>query len=248
MPTDQRTCQREKGLVDVGSFIVTDAGTAELISAMRTSVRRPTGTVPSRCRVPCDASPAVAECHEFVTRVGFPPHRSRGRPPHNLADTVAVHVHPGVAEPHRPAPVLRARHCGWHRSAGQRAAHLARRKSDDACSLAWRDPWDLDRSAYHRTPREPSSAVNNRSGPIDVAFAGEPVQEREVRQIPDSFRLPVAGVASMSCQNHSAVLEATSATVFRCAARTGYRSGRRDQAHAAVRRSTAMVEEAEAVR
>jgi hypothetical protein len=36
-------------------------------SAMRTSVRRPTATVPSRCRGACDASPAVAECHEFVT-------------------------------------------------------------------------------------------------------------------------------------------------------------------------------------
>ena len=31
MPTDQRTSQREKGLVDVGSFIVTNTETAELI-------------------------------------------------------------------------------------------------------------------------------------------------------------------------------------------------------------------------
>jgi len=126
-------------------------------SAMQTSVRRPIATVPSRCRGPCDASPAMAECHEFVTRVGFPPHRSRGRQPRNLADTVAVHVHPGVAESHRPAPVLLASHSGWHRSAGRRAARLARHKSDDACSLAWRDPWDLDQSADRRTPRGPSS-------------------------------------------------------------------------------------------
>ena len=101
-------------------------------SPMRTSVRRPTAIVPSRCRVPCDASPALAECHEFATRVGCPPHRSRGRQPRNLTDTVAVHVHPAVAEPHRRAPVLLASHSGWRRSAGERAARLARRKSDDA--------------------------------------------------------------------------------------------------------------------
>src|SRR5262249_20330069 len=45
------------------------------------------------------------------------------------------------------------------------------------------------RTAVHRADR---AAVNNRSGPIDVAFAGEPIQKREVHQIPDSFRLPVA--------------------------------------------------------
>ena len=90
---------------------------------MRTSVRRPTATVPSRC--PCDASPAMAESHEFASRLGFPPYRSRGRQPRNRADAVAVHVHPGVAEPHRPAPVLLASHSGWHRSAERRAARLA---------------------------------------------------------------------------------------------------------------------------
>jgi hypothetical protein len=31
MPTDQRTSQRKKGLVDVGTLIVSDAETAELI-------------------------------------------------------------------------------------------------------------------------------------------------------------------------------------------------------------------------
>jgi len=215
---------------------------------MRTSVRRPSATVPSRCRVPCDASLALAECHEFVTRVGFPPHRSRGRQPRNLADAVAVHVHPGVTEPHPPTPRLPASRSGWHRSAGRRAARLARHKSDDACSLAWRDPWDLDRSAYRRTPRGPSSCQQllgtNRCRLRGRANSG-------ARNASDPRLLPLAsraGVASMSCQNHSPVLEATSAMVFRCAARTGCRSGRRDQTHAAVRRSAAMVEAAEAVR
>ena len=248
LPTDQRTRQREKGLVDVGSFIVPDAQDDGTDSARRTSVRQPIATVPSRCRVPCDASLALAECHEFVTRVGFPPHRSRGRQPRNLADAVAVHIHPGVAEPHRPAPMLPASHCGWHRSAGRRAARLARHKSDDACSLAWRDPWDLDRSAYRRTPRGPSSCQQslwtNR-----CRLRGR--ANSEARSASDPRLLPLAsraGVASRSCRNHSPVLEATSAMVFRFAARRGCRSGRRDQTHAAVHRSAAMVEAAEAAR
>src|SRR5262245_56499586 len=54
---------------------------------------------------------------------------------------------------------------------------------------AIRGIWTGLRSAEHGPDR---AAVNNRSGPIDVAFAGEPIQEREVQQIPDSFRLPVA--------------------------------------------------------
>src|SRR5262245_24249155 len=49
--------------------------------------------------------------------------------------------------------------------------------------------WTRLRTAVHRAGR---AAVNNRSGPIDVAFAGEPIQERNVHQIPNSSRLPVA--------------------------------------------------------
>ena len=49
--------------------------------------------------------------------------------------------------------------------------------------------WTGLRTAAHRADR---AAVNNRSGPIDVALAGELIQEREVHQIPESFRLPVA--------------------------------------------------------
>ena len=126
-------------------------------SAMRTSVRRPNATVPSRCRVPCDASPARAECHEFVTRVGCPLHRSRDRQPRNLADAAAVHIHPGGAESHRQRQCFLRVIPVRTRSAGWRVARLAHRKSDDACSLAWRDPWDLDRSAYRRTLHGPSS-------------------------------------------------------------------------------------------
>jgi hypothetical protein len=60
---------------------------------------------------------------------------------------------------------------------------------------AIRGIWTGLRTAVHRPDR---AAVNNGSGPIDVTFAGEPIQEREVHQIPDSFRLPVAQ-ASPAC-------------------------------------------------
>ena len=145
------------------------------------------------------------------------------------------------------------RHCFFRVvSIGPGQAHCERNAVSIANQMALapslgaiRGIWTGLRATVHRTDR---AAINNRSGPIDVAFAGEPIQEREVHQIPDSVRLPVADVASMSCQNHNPVLEATSAMVFRCAVRRGYRSGTRDQTHAGVRRSAAMVEAAEAVR
>src|SRR5215831_6139711 len=42
MPTDQRTSQREKGLVDVGAFVVPDAQTTELIEPGKRSLYDPT--------------------------------------------------------------------------------------------------------------------------------------------------------------------------------------------------------------
>jgi hypothetical protein len=45
---------------------------------------------------------------------------------------------------------------------------------------AIRGIWTGLRTAVHRADR---AAVNNRSGPIDVAFAGQPIQEREVLRI-----------------------------------------------------------------
>ena len=79
---------------------------------------------------------------------------------------------------------------------GERHASRVANQMTLAPSLgAIRGIWTGLRTAVHRADR---AAVNNRSGPIDVAFAGEPIQEREVHQIPDSFRLPVAQ-ASPAC-------------------------------------------------
>ncbi len=45
------------------------------------------------------------------------------------------------------------------------------------------------RPATHRTHR---TTVHDRAGPIDVAVAREPIQKREVHQVPDAFLLPIA--------------------------------------------------------
>jgi len=117
------------------------------------SARRPSAKFPNRCRAWCGASPTAAGCREFATRIGLPLHRSRGLPPHNLDDAAAVPARPGVEESHPPAPVPPASRFGWRRSVEPRAAHLARRRSDDACSRAWPDQSDLDRSGHRRRPR-----------------------------------------------------------------------------------------------
>ena len=210
-------------------------------STKRTSVRLPIATVPSRCRVPCDASLAMAECHEFVTRVGFSPHRSLGRQPRNLVDAVAVHVHPVVPEPHQPTPVLLASHSGSHRSAGRRAARLARRRSDDACSLAWRDPWDWGRlrTAAHRATEQlstisrdqsmsPSRESQFRSAKCIRSQTPSACQSRSRRQ----HVMPEPQPSSRGNICHGMPLRSTNRMP----------SGRRDQTHAGVRRSAAMVE------
>jgi hypothetical protein len=132
------------------------------------SARRPSAKFPNRCRAWYGASPTVAGCREFATRIGWPLHRSRGLPPQNLGDVAAVPARPGVAESHPPAPVPPASRFGWRRSGEPRAARPARRRSDDACSRAWPDQWDLDRSGHRRRPRGrnncPRPPATNQSG------------------------------------------------------------------------------------
>jgi hypothetical protein len=78
-----------------------------------------------------------------------------------------------------------------------RSTHKPARETPRGCQLVYRNGhgdggtgiWTRLHTAVHRSDR---AAVNNRSGPIDVAFAGEPIQEREVHQIPYSFCLPIA--------------------------------------------------------
>jgi len=55
--------------------------------------------------------------------------------------------------PRIPRAAADASRFGWRRSVEPRAARPARHKSDDACSCAWPDQWDLDRSGPPQTAR-----------------------------------------------------------------------------------------------
>jgi hypothetical protein len=92
--------------------------------------------------------------------------------------------------------LLRVVPVGTGQPDGERHASRVTNQMTLAPSLdAIRGIWTGLRTGVHRADR---AAVNNRSGPIDVAFAGEPIQEREVHQIPHPFCLPVAQ-ASPAC-------------------------------------------------
>ena len=91
---------------------------------------------------------------------------------------------------HQRQGFLRVVPVGTGQPDGERHASRITNQMTLAPSLgAIRGIWTGLRTAVHRADR---AAVNNRSGPIDVAFAGEPIQEREVHQIPNASRLPVA--------------------------------------------------------
>ena len=155
------------------------------------SARRPSAKFPNRCRAWWGASPTAAGCREFATPIGLPLHRSRGLPPHNRDDAAAVPARPGVEESHPPAPVPPASRFGWRRSDEPRAARPARRRSDDACSRAWPDQWDLDRSGHRRGPR----GWNNCPRPPATNQSGRSVRASpaaQVHQIPHARPLPIA--------------------------------------------------------
>jgi hypothetical protein len=169
------------------------------------SARRPIAKFPNRCRAWCVASPTAAGCREFATRIGLPLHRSRGLPPHNLGDASAVPARPGVEESHPPAPAPPASRFGWRRSGEPRAARPARRRSDDACSRAWPDQWDLDRSGHRRGPR----GWNNSPRPPATNQSGRSARASPVAQsASDPKRPPVAnraGAASTSSPTRTRV-------------------------------------------
>ncbi len=192
------------------------------------SAPRPSAKLPNRCRAWCGASPTAAGCREFATRIGLPLHRSRGLLLRNLDDAAAVPARPGVEESHPPAPGPPASRFGWRRSGELQAARPARRRSDDACSRAWPDQSDLDRSGHHRRPRGrnncPRRPATNQSG-------------RSVRASPaaqsasDPTRPPVAnrvGAASTSSPTRTRVPAGAFARECRCEGRRRCPSGTRD--------------------
>ena len=214
--------------MDVRPLVVADTKASKLIEPRKCPLDDPAPSSQTAAVLGTGASPTAAGCREFATRIGWPLHRSRGLPPQNLGDAAAVPARPGVAESHPPAPMPPASRFGWRRSVEPRAARPARRRSDDACSRAWPDQWDLDQSGHRRRPREwnncPRPPATNQSGRSARA-------SRAVQSASDPKRPPVAnraGAASMSSPTRTRVPAEASAREFRCEGRRRCPSGTRD--------------------
>jgi hypothetical protein len=233
--------------VNVGPPVIPHGG-GEADSATQTSVPRPTATAPGQTRAVCGAWPPRVRCDVSKGHAEFPPRRSRGPRAHNpalpLSPAFAVQRLNRIDQ---RQCFLRVVPVGTGQPDGERHASRVTNQMTLAPSLgAIRGIWTRLRTAVHGRGLSSCQQLlgTNRCCLRWTANSG-------ARSASDPRLLPFAsraGVASMSCQNHSPVLAATSAMVFRCAARTGCRSGRRDQTDAAARRSVAMVETAEAVR
>jgi len=153
LPTNQCTAEREERFVNVGPLVVADTEASKLIEPGKCPLDDPApssqtaavlGTAHRQQRQDAASSQPGSDGLCLVAAVSD--HR-------DLGDAAAVPARPGVAESHPPAPVPPASRFGWRRSGEPRAARPARRRSDDACSRAWPDQWDLDRSGHRRRPR-----------------------------------------------------------------------------------------------
>src|SRR5215471_13922979 len=84
---------------------------------------------------------------------------------------------------------LRVIPVGTGQSDGERHASRVANQMTLAPSLrAIRGIWTCLRAAVHRPDR---AAVNDRSGPIDEAAASEPIEQREMNEVPQASQLPV---------------------------------------------------------
>ena len=155
--------------------------------------------IPSPSRLDCRQSRSVSTCplghqtQDSVARVASRPCRSRDPRAHNPAAVAVVHVGPATGESHPPTPGLLASRSGWRGSGARRAVRPARRKSDGACSRAWPDRWDSDRSGHRRTPR----GCNNCPRPPATDQSSRPARANPRAQSgSDPTRPPVASRAS----------------------------------------------------
>jgi hypothetical protein len=168
LPANQRAPQREERLVDVGPLVIPHAQAAKLTEATQMCAPRPTATGPGHSRARCDAWPARAQCDESGDRAEWRLRRSRDPRAHSPGAAAVAPIRGAAEESHPPTPGLLASRSGWRRSGARRAERPARRKSDGACSRAWPDRWDSDRSGHRRTPRGcnncPRPPATNQSG------------------------------------------------------------------------------------
>jgi hypothetical protein len=128
---------------------------------------RPTATGPGHSHARCGAWPARARCDDSGDRAEWRLRRSRDPRAHSPAAAAVARICRAAGESHPPTPGLLASRSGSRPSGARRAVRPARRKFDDACSRAWPDRWDSDRSG-HAVHRADTTTVHDRPRPIDL--------------------------------------------------------------------------------
>jgi hypothetical protein len=138
LPANQRAPEREGRRVDVGPLVVADAQATELVEPGK----RPFHDPPP----PTQATPMLRAAHgqqgRDVTSSETAPNGGRvvaAIPEHTVRPLAAVApVRRAAGESHPPTPAPLVSRSGSRRSSEPRAARPARRRSDGACSHAWR--------------------------------------------------------------------------------------------------------------
>jgi hypothetical protein len=161
-------------------------------STTRMSARPPTAIGPGRIHASCDAWPGRARCDAPADHAESPRRHSHDRPALSLDDSAVAPVRPEVRESHPPTPGLLASRSGSRQSDGRPAARHGRRISGGACSRAWPDQLDWDRSAPRHTPRARS---NYRPLPATNQFDPDAPAHRVAQSGSDPKCPPVASRA-----------------------------------------------------
>ena len=192
------------------------------------SARRPSTKFPNRCRAWYGASPTAAGCREFATRIGWPPHRSRG-------------LHHRIWPTPRPSP----RALEWRNRIHQRQCLLrvvsvgAGQANREGHAPPVADQMTLAPALgpisgiwaglVTAADRADGTTVHDRTRPINLVGAREPVQQCKVHQIPNARPLPIAQ-APPAChpRPRTRVPAEASAREFRCEGRRRCPSGTRD--------------------
>ena len=105
-------------------------------------------------------------------------------------DGVAVPALPASLGWHQPVQWLAVSRYDSLRLIEWREEPHDRRKLDDACCPAWPDQWGSVLSGAPKN-RSDRTAVHNGPRPVNLPIARQPIQQREVDQLPDARLLPV---------------------------------------------------------
>ena len=166
----------------------TGCGGGETDSARQTSAPRPTATGPTHSRAGCDAWRATARYAAPGAHGESPPRRSRDPRAHSPVVAAVARGRRAAGESHRPTPGLRAGQTNRERRAPLVANQMA---LAPALGPIGRVRTSLV-TAMHRTD---GTTVHDRSRPINLIVSSEPIQQREVNEIPHARSLPIAQAA-----------------------------------------------------